>query len=42
MKKNTRIALEQYSARIAQLNDTTNVASTFSVDPSVQQKLGLV
>lgn len=39
MKKNTRIALEQYSARIAQLNDTTNVASTFSVDPSVQQKL---
>ena len=39
MKKHTRIAVDQYSARIAQLNDTTNVASTFSVDPTVQQKL---
>ena len=39
MKKHTRIAVDQYSARIGQLNDTTNVASTFSVDPSVQQKL---
>ena len=39
MKKTTRIALNEYSQRVAQLNDTDNIASTFSVEPSVQQKL---
>ncbi|MFJ2986613.1 phage major capsid protein, P2 family [Collimonas sp. NPDC087041] len=39
MKKLTRIAFDKYTARLAQLNDTSNVASTFGVAPSVQQKL---
>jgi len=39
MKKHTRIAVAHYTQRLAQLNDTDSVAATFSVDPSVQQKL---
>jgi len=39
MKKLTRIAFDKYTQRLAQLNDTSNVASTFGVAPSVQQKL---
>ena len=39
MKKFTRIAFDKYAARLAQLNDTGNVASMFSVAPSIQQKL---
>ena len=39
MKKETRLVVEKYNARIAELNGTSSVAQTFSVDPSVQQKL---
>jgi len=39
MKKITRVAFDKYTARLAQLNDTSNVASTFGVAPTVQQKL---
>lgn len=39
MKKNTRKAFDNYAARLAQLNDTGSVGQTFSVDPSIQQKL---
>lgn len=39
MKKQTRQVFAQYEARLGQLNDTDNVAKTFSVTPSVQQKL---
>ncbi|AMP13422.1 phage major capsid protein, P2 family [Collimonas pratensis] len=39
MRKNTRIAYNQYAQRVAQLNDASNVVETFSVDPSIQQKL---
>lgn len=39
MKKQTRLVYSQYEARLSQLNDTDNVARTFSVAPSVQQKL---
>lgn len=39
MHKNTRIAYDQFSGRLGQLNGVNSVASTFSVDPSVQQTL---
>ncbi|MDZ5635019.1 phage major capsid protein, P2 family [Janthinobacterium sp. GMG1] len=39
MKKQTRLVFSQYEKRLGQLNDTDNVAKTFSVTPSVQQKL---
>ncbi|PFH11006.1 P2 family phage major capsid protein [Collimonas sp. PA-H2] len=39
MKKNTRVAFDKYTARLAQLNDTASVAQVFGVDPSIQQKL---
>ena len=39
MKKQTRQVFGQYETRVGQLNDTDNVAKTFSVTPSVQQKL---
>ena len=39
MKKITRVAFDKYTARLAQLNDTTIVTSFFSVAPTVQQKL---
>ncbi|MFZ4876829.1 phage major capsid protein, P2 family [Janthinobacterium sp. Mn2066] len=39
MKKQTRQVFSQYETRLGQLNDTDNVAKTFSVTPSVQQKL---
>lgn len=39
MKKITRVAFDKYTARLAQLNDTGNVAKTFGVAPTVQQKL---
>lgn len=39
MKKQTRQVFGQYEIRLGQLNDTDNVAKTFSVTPSVQQKL---
>lgn len=39
MKKNTRQAYDKYTVRLAQLNDTGSVAQTFSVDPTIQQKL---
>ncbi|PFH10874.1 P2 family phage major capsid protein [Collimonas sp. PA-H2] len=39
MKKQTRLAFDKYTARLAQLNDTTSVAQVFGVDPSIQQKL---
>lgn len=39
MKKDTRVAYDRYTARLAQLNDTTIVTSFFSVAPTVQQKL---
>ncbi|MEM4990633.1 phage major capsid protein, P2 family [Collimonas sp. H4R21] len=39
MKKNTRLAYNQYAQRLAQLNGAGSAAETFSVDPSIQQKL---
>lgn len=39
MKKNTRQVFDKYTARLAHINDTGSVAQTFSVDPSIQQKL---
>ena len=39
MQKNTRVAFEQFLSRLAQLNGISDVAKTFSVDPSVQQTL---
>jgi P2 family phage major capsid protein len=39
MKKQTRIAFTQYNDRVAQLNDVDSIASTFSVEPSIQQTL---
>jgi len=39
MKKQTRILFTEYNGRVAQLNDVDSVASTFSVEPSVQQTL---
>ena len=39
MKKQTRQVFSQYETRLGQLNDTDSVAQTFSVAPSVQQKL---
>jgi P2 family phage major capsid protein len=39
MKKITRVAFDKYTARLAQLNDTSTVTSMFSVAPSIQQKL---
>lgn len=39
MKKQTRLVFSQYETRLGQLNDTDTVAKTFSVAPSVQQKL---
>lgn len=39
MQKNTRVAYEQFTARVAQLNGVTDATKTFSVDPSVQQTL---
>lgn len=39
MRKHTRLAYNQYAQRVAQLNDASNVVETFSVDPSIQQKL---
>ncbi|AYM78584.1 phage major capsid protein, P2 family [Janthinobacterium agaricidamnosum] len=39
MKKQTRQVFGQYETRLGHLNDTDNVAKTFSVTPSVQQKL---
>lgn len=39
MKKNTRQVFDKYTARLAHLNDTGSVAQTFSVDPTIQQKL---
>jgi P2 family phage major capsid protein len=39
MKNSTRIAVDQYTARLAQLNNTASVSQNFSVEASVQQKL---
>jgi P2 family phage major capsid protein len=39
MQKHTRVAFDKYTARIGQLNDTASISHTFSVDPSVQQKI---
>lgn len=39
MKKHTRIAVAHYTQRLAQLNDIDSVSTTFSVEPSIQQKL---
>jgi P2 family phage major capsid protein len=42
MKKQTRARWKEYTARIAELNalaDASDVTSTFSVEPTVQQKL---
>jgi P2 family phage major capsid protein len=39
MKKLTRAAFNAYNERVAQLNDTESAAATFTVEPSVQQKL---
>jgi P2 family phage major capsid protein len=39
MRANTRIAFEGYASQIAQLNATSSVQHTFSVVPTVQQKL---
>ncbi|PUA16811.1 phage major capsid protein, P2 family [Glaciimonas sp. PCH181] len=39
MRANTRIAFDSYAARVAQLNATSSVLHTFSVAPTVQQKL---
>ncbi|AIY42980.1 Phage major capsid protein [Collimonas arenae] len=39
MQKQTRLAFQKYTQRLATLNDTGSVADTYSVTPSVQQKL---
>lgn len=39
MKKNTRQVFDKYTARLAHINDTSSVALTFAVDPTIQQKL---
>jgi P2 family phage major capsid protein len=39
MKKDTRLAYNAYVSRLAQLNDAGSANETFSVAPSVQQKL---
>ena len=39
MKKITRELFDKYTARLAQLNDTGSAAKTFTVDPTIQQKL---
>jgi P2 family phage major capsid protein len=39
MRKDTRLAYNQYTQRLAQLNGAGSAAETFSVDPSIQQKL---
>ncbi|PRC90865.1 phage major capsid protein, P2 family [Solimicrobium silvestre] len=39
MKKPTRLAFNAYTAQLASLNDTGNATDTFSVVPSVQQRL---
>ncbi|MGB6053736.1 MAG: phage major capsid protein, P2 family [Burkholderiaceae bacterium] len=39
MQKNTRIAYERFTARLAQLSGVADATKTFTVDPSVQQTL---
>lgn len=39
MKNDTRIAFEQFTARLAQLNGVTDATKTFNVEPSVQQTI---
>lgn len=39
MKKETRLAYNKYVAQIAKLNDTSDVSTKFTVEPSVQQTL---
>lgn len=39
MRNNTRVAYEQYTARLQQLNNTSSASNTFSVDPTIQQTL---
>lgn len=39
MKKETRLAYSKYAAQIAQLNDTVDVSTKFTVEPSIQQTL---
>ena len=39
MKKETRLAYNKYVAQIANLNDTSDVSTKFTVEPSVQQTL---
>lgn len=39
MRKNTRLAYNQYAKRMAQLNNIDSVAEKFTVEPSVQQSL---
>ena len=35
----TRIQFDQFTQRIAQLNNVSSIANTFAVDPSVQQTM---
>ncbi|MFJ2990935.1 phage major capsid protein, P2 family [Collimonas sp. NPDC087041] len=39
MRKETRRVYNEYAQRVAQLNDAGSVAETFSVEPTIQQKL---
>ena len=39
MKKETRQAYSKYAAQIAKLNDTADVSTKFTVEPSIQQTL---
>ncbi|WP_250481392.1 phage major capsid protein, P2 family [Caballeronia sp. NCTM5] len=39
MKKTTRLAYSAYAAQIAKLNDTADVSTKFTVEPTIQQKL---
>jgi P2 family phage major capsid protein len=39
MKKETRLAYNKYVTQIAKLNDTSDVSTKFTVEPSVQQTL---
>ncbi|NRO99459.1 phage major capsid protein, P2 family [Paraburkholderia sp. NMBU_R16] len=39
MKKETRLAYNKYTAQIAKLNDTSDVSTKFTVEPTVQQTI---
>ncbi|VFR39584.1 Phage major capsid protein [plant metagenome] len=39
MRNNTRKAFDQYRARVAQLNNVSDTAASFSVEPAIQQTM---